>query len=271
MINSNNSEYSIASDYELSAILSHFSNDYIYNTITQSINNKIRPYSMSMPNIVISYEQYFKNATEVYPGAKDIIWQARNDVYAQIIKLLCNSYQLSFDDKEIHDLYSSAVYLYDFLVSNFQKYLVEFFTNYILKEKNGIYDILNMGALKRNKESSTMYSKKIYKNTRLGIICANLDMVIDNINVFDIGFDTYVNIVYDDNKLIAKHINMVVNPVNDFFKTYISSQFATNMRPVLITSIRLRLQELASDSDLNTNNIIKDKEEEHLNDNQEKQ
>jgi hypothetical protein len=118
-----------------------------------------------------------------------------------------------------------------------------------------------MGTLKRNKDSSTMYSKKIYRNTRLGIICANLDVVIDNVNVFDIDFNTYVNTVYgNENKVIAKHIEMIVSPINDFFKTYISSQFATAMRPVLITSIRLRLQELASESDLNTNNIIKEEE-----------
>lgn len=261
MISPENSEYSIATDNEVAAVLSHFNNDYIYATVTQSINMKIRPYTMPMPNIVVSYEQYFKQAIDTYPGARDQIWNARNDVNAQIIKILCDAYQLVFDDQDVQDLYSSAVYLYDFLVSNFQNNLVEFFTNYILKEKNSIYDILNMGTLKRNKDSSTMYSKKIYRNTRLGIICANLDVVIDNINVFDIDFNTYVNTVYgNEYKTIAKHIEMIVSPLNDFFKTYISAQFATALKPVLITSIRLRLQELASEGDLNTNNIIKEEE-----------
>lgn len=261
MINSN-SDYTIATDNELSAVLSHFNNDYIYSTVTQSIATKIRPYTMPMPNIVISYEQYFKQAIDRYPDAKDAIWNARDEVYKQIIKLLCDAYQLVFDDNDIQDLYSSAVYLYDFLVSSFQNNLVTFFTNYIMKEKNNIYDVLNMGTLKRNKDSSTMYSKKIYRNTRLGIICANLEAVIDNVNVFDIDFTTYLTTIYgNENKTIAKHIDMVAKPINDFFKSYISSQFITNMRPVLITSIRLRLQELTSESDLNSNNIVKNEEE----------
>jgi len=259
MFNSNNSEYAIVTDNEVAQILSHFNNDYVYATVTRSISEKLRPYSMSLPNIVISYEQYYKQATDNYPDVKDAIWEARNGVYEQIIKLLCDAYQLVFNDTE--DLYSSAVYLYDFLVSNFQNNIITFFTNYILKEKNSIYDLLNLGALKRNKDTSTMYSKKIYKHTRLGIICANLERVIDNINNFDIDFNTYVDIVYGyDNRNIAKHIQLVTSPINNFFKTYVASCFNTSMRPVLITSIRLKLQESATESDLNTNNIIKEEE-----------
>jgi hypothetical protein len=262
MINSNNSEYSIATDNEVSAIISHFNDDYIYTTVNKSIDEKIRAYNMQMPNIVVSYEQYFKQAIDQYPDASSAIYAARDNVYSQIIKILCNYYQLVFNDNDIQDLYSSAVYLYEFLVSNFQNNLIEFFSNYILKEKNAIYDVLNLGTLKRNKDSSTIYSKKIYKNTRLGIICANLDVVIDNINVFDIDYAAYLNTVYNnDNRNIAKHIEMVTSPLNDFFKTYISSCFLSNMRPVLITSIRLKLQELSSfEGNLNKNDIIKEEE-----------
>jgi hypothetical protein len=137
MINSSNSDYSIATDNEVASILSHFNNDYIYATVRKSIEEKIRAYNMNMPNIVVSYEQYFKEAIDDYPDAKDRIWDARNDVYSQIIRLLCDSYQLVFNDSQDdnQDLYSSAVYLYDFLVSNFQNNLIAFFTNFIFKDQ----------------------------------------------------------------------------------------------------------------------------------------
>lgn len=259
MIANNNSEYAIITDSEVTAMLSHFDHDFIYSVVTKSISERIRAYNMTMPNIVLSYEQHFKQMLELYPDSRNTIIDTRSTVYEDIVKLLCDTYQLVFNDNESHDIYSSAVYLYEFLVSSFQTNLVEFFTNYIMKERNTIYDVLDFNSLKRNKDSSTMYSKKIFKNTRLGIICANLDMVIDNINVFDIDFHTYLNMVYGyDKRNVAKHIEMVITPIDDFFTTYIVPCFSTGMRPVLVTAIRLRLQEITSGCDLNTNNIVKE-------------
>lgn len=262
MISSNNGEYAIITDNEVSAMLSYFSHDFIYSVVTKSIKEKIRSYNMAMPNIVVSYEEHFKQMIETYPDSTNTILTTRNDVYTEIIKLLCDSYQVIYDDNDLQDRYSSAVYLYDFLVSNFQNNIVEFFTNYILKEKNNIYEVLNFASFRRNKDSSTIYSKKVYKNTRLGVICANLDSVIDNISVFDIDFHTYITTVYGYNdRNIAKHIETVLRPINDFFKDHIVSCFQTGMRPVLVTSIRLKLQELTAENDLNINTITREEQD----------
>lgn len=254
-----NSEYSIIRDGEVATLLSHFEHDFIYSVVTQSIQDKIRAYGMNMPNIIISYEQHFREILETYPDSRLMILETRENTYKEIIGILCNHYQIVFNDNDMHDIYSSTVYLYELLVSNFQSNLVDFFVNYIIKEKNTIYDVLNFNTLKRSKDSSTLYSKKIYKDTRLGIVCANLDAVIDNINVFDIDFHTYLNTVYGyERRNIAKHLELTITPINDFFKDYIVPCFMSNMRPILMTSIRLRLQELTSESDLNINNIVKE-------------
>lgn len=263
MINSNNEEFALTNNSELSYILGKFNDEFIYNTVNESLNNKLRNYEISLPNVVMSFEQTFKSILEEYPGGQDYIWKQREEVYNNIIKILCDYYQLIFDDNDSYDIYTSAMYMYSLLVSNFQNNIITFFVNYIIREKSSIYEMLNLSDSRKNKDSSTIYAKRVFKNPKLGVISANLESVLTSIcNTFDIDFDTYMELIFQGkDNTIRNHLLTILQPTNDFFKEYIGSCFNSPFRPILITSIRLALQKYTIDSDLNENNFIKNEGE----------
>lgn len=263
MINSANTDYEVTNDNELAYILSKFDIDYVYTTVTESLANKLRMYDMPLPNIVISFEHAFKQVEEDYPDSKQQIWTTREDVYNNIIRTLCDNYQLVFDDNDTYDKFTSAMYMYNFLVSNFQNNIINFFVTYIIKEKSSIYEMLSLSDSRKNKDSSTIYAKKVFKNPKLGVISANLEYVLTNIcNSFDIGFDDYLEIIYPNtDKIIRDHLLAVLRPTNDFFKEYIGSCFNTPFRPILLTAIRLGLQEYTIKNDLNENSIVREEQQ----------
>ena len=242
MINSTNSEYAISHESELAYILSKFNNDFIYNTLNESLTNKLRVNGFSLPNMVVAFEMNFENVKQNYPDCNDEIVEVRNTTYENIIQLLCDAYQLSINTDEV-DLYNISKVMYEILVSAFQQSVISFFINFIYNEKDSIYSMLNLTTKKRNKDTSTLYARKAFIDPKIGIISANLEFVIDSIcTSFDISFDTYIKYVYIDN---PDKYNLLINslsPVNDFFRTYIGSVFKSEFGPILISSVRLLLQ-----------------------------
>lgn len=241
---SNSNVYSISTESEISLILSHFNSEYIFNLIEDNISNKFKYYQTNMPNVVAAYEQYFKQLSMTYTnqGDKERIEKVKLETYSEIINILCNKHNLVFNHEENQDLYSAAYYLYDFLICKYTDNLVLFFTNFILKEKNSIYESLNLNDYKKSKDSSTIYNKKIYKNPKIAIITANLEYVISNICVFDIPFNVLLNNIYQDNKSMIRFIENIVQPKCDFFKDNYVRSLNTNLRPILLTDIRLEIQ-----------------------------
>lgn len=254
----NSNLYDISTENEISTILSHFDSDYIFNIIKDNASKKFDYYQMNIPNIVAAFEQHFKQLKLIYYSPEDIenIEYVRNETYREIIKILCDSYNLEFNtDIDIQDLYSSAFYLYDFLISNYKNYVVRFFTNFIIKEKNGLYESLNLSQFRKNKDSSTIYNKKMFKNPKIAIIASNLEYVIKNICVFDIPFNLILHNVYTD-KHIIRFLESIVSSRGDFFKENYVSLLNTTARPILLTDIRLSLQDLfTEDINFNINNI----------------
>ena len=259
MINSTNTDMTVTHDNELAYVLSKFNSDFIYTTVNESINSKLRTYNAPLPNLVISFETMLKQVLADYPEMSQQVSEVRVDVYEQIIKLLCNRYQLIFNDYDQFDIYTSAMYMYSLLVSDFQQNLINFFINFILKEKSSIYEMLNLTEARKGKDSSTIYAKKVFKNPKLAVISANLDLVINSIiNTFNLDFNTYLDLVYTgENKIVARHLASVLTPSTDFIKEYIGGCFRTEFAPILITNIRLALQQQMEAADLLENTFIK--------------
>lgn len=244
---SNNSEYNIVSEYEISTILSRFSDDIIIDVIHQNLANKIKSYSPTIPNIVNSYENLFKEYFNTYPNYVNEFKNARENTYKSIITILCNYHNIYIDLDNIVDYYSVAFYLYHFLVSNFSDNITKFFINFIIKEKNMIYEQLNLSDYKKNKNSSNSYSKKIYKNgnNRLALIHANIDLVIDNICFYDITLETLLDNVYFENKDISKYLSGIIVDNRDIFKEYIVPIIQNPYyKPIILTNIKLGLQKM---------------------------
>lgn len=257
MINSTNSEFEATQEKELAYILSRFNQDYVYLTVEESLKNKLRNYTAAMPNIVAAMKQEIEILKVNYNNLPELS-SVENEAYKQIVEIICNRYDLSYtlsdDDTEY---YLIAYCLYNLLVSNFQANVVNFFTNFILTEKDSLYRMLELSNTKKNKDTSTLYAKKVFKDTKLGVISANLEYVVQSIcNSIDIDFSTYVNFVYYNDTQTSQYIleRIGVNTF-DFFKTFIVPVFNLEYRAVILTSIRLNLQTLLSASDINASSM----------------
>lgn len=244
ILNSNLMQYNISSEAELSNILSNFNEDMIYNIVQDNIDQRFNYYQLTLPNLVSSYEANFKNLLLTYPDNSQIINQTRNNVYANIINILCSNFKLSISIDEDSDLYSIAFILYKFLVSEYRLNVVNFFVNFISKEKNNIYDVLSLNDKKKNKDSSTAYNKKVFKNVKLAVITANLEYVMNNICILDISFEDLVNIIYTYDKNISKTILSIVVPNTNFFKDNIVPIINSNIAPIIMTDIRITLHSI---------------------------
>ena len=243
MISPENKEYAITHENEIAYVLSKFDDDFVYNTVDESINNIFKYFTFRlMPNIPQGYETNFRCLLIDYPDASQEILQKRNEVYRNILKILCDRYQIAYEDYDDNqfNLVTSVTYMYHLLVSGFISTAMNFFVNYIIKEKDGLYRSLNLDEQKKNKDISTIYSKKVFEDPKLGIICANIETVIKNICEMDIPLNTYISIAYN-NEPIAQYLNNVLSPTNDFFKTYIKPIVYGDNAISFVTEVRLNL------------------------------
>ena len=240
----NNQEYNITTENEVSIILSHFNTDFIFNIIKDNLSNKFKYNYTQTPNIIASFETNFKALSSTYTGNVEQIQMVRINTYREIINILCKEYGLQFNEYEGCDYYSIAYYLYGLLLSGFNKNITTFFTNYIKRERNNLYEALNLASMKKNKDTGTIYGKKLYENIKLAIINANLEYVIDNICAFDIPFEVVLqNIYYDKN--VVDFILSIASPIDDFFKTAYVSALKSENRIDILTNIRFEIQRLA--------------------------
>ena len=213
--------------------------------------NKFRPYQHYVGNLITAIESEFKSNEENYPQYFSETMQRRNELYLNILNKLCSLHGLSLHIDENTDLYSLAYFLYDFTIYKFTINIVNFFANYIISESSSLYHYLNLNELKKNKDSSSSYSKKIFKgNSKLATIHANLEIVIDSICGFDIDMTTLVGVTTGDMNiatLLYNNIGEVSNLFKALFVPYIKDP---RYRAVIITLVRLRLQEMEANVEL---------------------
>ena len=260
----NNSEYNINTDHSMSVILSHFDPELILRTVKGWIDIKYEEPMPLISNIIMGYNENFKQLLHTYQNQLDQeqTMNTRNMIYKDIINLICNEYNLEFNitDYDEIDLYTPAFYLFRLLVSEFTENVKTFFTNFILKEKNNLYESLNMNQFKKDKDASTVYNKKRMDNNKLAIIISRLGYVIDNICVYDISFEDFLRNVYSDENLI-QYLLRIVAPRSDFFKQYVATMFGdmSKVRASLISGITIMLYKAAG-NDIFINDLMEDEE-----------
>lgn len=235
----NSLEYEITSEAEVSGILSHFEKEQILDLVDDNLKRKhiFRPNNPI--NLVASLETNFTILYSKFPGEKERIDNLREDTYRAIIYKLCNYYNLQFNENN-QDIYTIAYYLYDFLVSNFSTYVVNFFANYIIKEKDYLYNCVGLIEMKKNKDMSSIYSKKIHKDSKLAIINANIEYVIEAITAFDIDLNTILSLVYSDINIINL-ISSIISPIHDIFKDHFVPIVNNQYKPIFLTNVKMTL------------------------------
>ncbi len=240
-------QFNIMSEAELGEILSHYETEYVLNVVELAIRSRFNPSSiLPQPNVVNAWEQNFKQIMSTFDNAayNEKVMAVRNETYREIITKICKEFSLNFTIDDSVDLYSSAYFLYDFFVANFNTYMVQFFYTHIFKERSNIYESLGLATYRKSKDSSTSYGKRLYKDIKLAVINANIDMVTSSISANDIPLDYIINLVMPKDK--ANYMNTLVSDAGDFFKNHYYAVLQCDNRPAIITDIRFGLHNIAT-------------------------
>ena len=241
--------YRINNEYNISEILAHFGSEYTMHALEDKLEHIDYTSSLIEPNFVSAYESNFKLMEEEYPGDSLNIKSVREEVYRDIIDLLCKKFNFTFNENDdTIDLYTAAYYLYDFLVCNRNNIMVNFFTAFIVNNKDTVYSILvKEEDFKKSKDSSSAYSKRVYVDPKYVAISANIPKIINYISTFDIQLNNIFQSTYVDYKLVQFLDNAFADNGNFFKDYYCSAVNNIEISPIIIINIRLALQRLVGD------------------------
>lgn len=237
-------------DNQLAGILSQFNYDYIMDVVRDSINDKFRLYNLPRPNVVAAFESTFKQLTDGFSSNNDEIIATRRTTYIDIINCICNYYGFTFNQADDTDYYSAAFWLYDFLVSNFTNHMINFYTLFLINERNSIYSALQLDQIRKDNDSTLSYSKKLFKDPKLAAIHCNLDYVISQIGSFNINITTIINYVYQSNINLPSYINsLITDDTGSFFNNHYQSYIieSKDYSAEILTYIKLSLQQLGGE------------------------
>lgn len=238
---------------ELAEILSHYNSNFVYDIVNDQIN-RIKSGTFTMistpPNVVAAWEQNFKAIMDQYGADGAIkIQEVRHETYREIIDIICKAYNINFTIAEV-DIYSAAYTLYDFFVCKLNNFITKFYANYIYKERTAIYESMGLSEMKKNKDSSTIYGKRMYKDIKIAVITANITRIIDNINnSIEISFDTFLSVVLNDNRTLYKYIISLISDKGNFFYDVVIPTLNNNLAEY-ITGVRFAIQEYATAHDM---------------------
>lgn len=240
MYNQNLELYNISNEFTVTEMLSHFDSDFIISAMKDKLEN----YSYSSipeSNIISSFEENFKIMREKFPGDGININTVRDNVYRSIIDTLCEFYNLQFnyDDDNI-DYYTAAYYLYDILLCNYSKIMINFFTSFIINNKDSLYSTLS-STIKKVKDASYIYGKKMYIDSKYILITSNLEKAISYISNLDITFFNIIQSTYTDPRVV-QYIDSIVGDKGNFFKNYYCSILnKPDVLPIILTDLNLNL------------------------------
>lgn len=252
MSNSANSAYaSIETDRAISTILGNFSEDFIRNSVQESLSFKFRPFNSRMPNFPGILEDNFKLVLTHSNGYDEEINEKRRETYLSIIDIICENYHLSVVDDGIPDecIYSVCYFLYQILVSEFTERMMGFFSNYVIS---------NIGSLlshipEEKKTAKTNYAKRIYTQQDYVILYDNMEQVLDIVASLDIPFHTLLFYLSSDTKISDLLTSFIVDN-GDIYKYFFAS-YITNpsTRTDMITTIKLNIVSMTAQNDAITN------------------
>lgn len=248
IFNANSQAFNMVTENELTEVLSHYSSEFVFSIIDEALKRRFLSVPIiPFPNVVGAWEQNFKAIRSQYgPESQEEIMRVRNETYEEIINIICTEFNFNFTIDDSIDMYSAAYHLYDFVVCNFSNNMISFFANYIYKERSSIYDILGLSEMKKNKDTSTIYGKKRYKDIKLAVINANIDMVIQEVSNMDIDFYTIISMIYGNNSELKKYFTSIISPTDSFINKVYLPVINSDIRPDIVTGIRFKLQEIAT-------------------------
>lgn len=229
---------SINTDRDIATILNQFSEDFIINSITESLRYKFRPFGDRMPNYPYIIDTQFQGIMNNYTGGdNEQIIEKKLEIYHTILNIICKIYNLQIS-QEIPDeqLYSLVYVLYQILISEFTERMLSFFSDYIVINKELL---LNSIPEDQKIQTRSTYTKKVYSDPSTIAMYENMEKIIDIVAGLDIPFVKLMEYLSDINT--AQFIGTYLVDVGDIYKNHFASYIRNQItRTDMITSIKIR-------------------------------
>lgn len=253
----NNQAYNIRAEGQLASILSSFDTDYVIGIMEDILANQLNDFNpVPKANIINSFEDNFKAILNDYPEDKPNILDIRESTYSLILSKIAKAFNFEFRDTDQMDLYSIAKLLYDFFVSNYNGYLINFMADYIIREQDTLYKVLNMEQFKKDKDVTTIYNKKLFDSVQMAIVSSHLDYVVKYMMDMDFTMEQVLTVTYRNNPYHIAAFMQHVFPKMDFYKDYYCRLISVpNIYPIIVTYLKIDLQRrcLPADTRINLN------------------
>lgn len=248
--------YNISNESNITEILSHFDSNYVIETIVDKLDNLDFSSSLIQPNVVAAFEENFKLMKENFPGDESNINIVRTRIYKEIIDILCNRFNLQFNEyDDTIDLYTAAFYLYEFLICNRNTIMVSFFSSFIINNKDMLYTFIMSDDKKR--DGSNNYNKKMFTDYKYVVISTNIEKIINYIATLDIKLINIFQSVYVNPEVVMFLDNAFADKGNFFYDFYCKNILKESVLPIIITNIRLDLQKIVGNIGVdNIQNIL---------------
>lgn len=234
--------YNINLENEVSRLLSHFESDFVLDVVENNTNSRLRFNTIPMANLCGSFEQTFKTMLAKYPASSEQIMIVRSKTYGEIIDSLCRRHNLSFKDPMNTDVYAIAYYLYGFLVSDFQKIMVNFITKLILREKENLLLTIGYDDTKKSRDVNMINGIRVEKDSKIIALSAHLQEIIQIISTLPITLNDIISNTYTDPTIIQYYMSSVMYDNGNFFRDVYMAQFSNpESNTILMSNISLEL------------------------------
>lgn len=243
----NSGEYNVEAETAAASLLSRFNSQYIFDICNYTLQNRQVSSIIEKPNIVNSFELSFNELKAMYQDDILNINNTRDESYLEIIRSVCNFDDMEFIDQGEITHFPLACHFYYLMACGYIKCMTHFFTRYIYANRIDLYESLKIGDMKKNKDTSTIYNRKVYKkDLRLGLIISNIDYVVNAICANDITFEEILKLVFDDPSLVNL-ISSSIRPKTEFFEIYKNSLNSV-YRAAIVSDIQWSLHSIYSAS-----------------------
>lgn len=232
----------IETDAALATILSNFSDDYIEDLIVKAFEYKFRPYGIRMPNYAKVFEQNYIGIKDNYFGpTPEVIDDDREETYKMLIRTICNVYNLQITEEiPAESLYPLAYSLCDLLLSDFTTNLINFFSNYVINNAEGLLNAIP----EESRINKSTYTKKVYPDPVKAAVYENIAPILDIIAGLDINFETLLTMIIDTQT--AQFISNYISDCGDIYRNHFASYILQpETRAQMITIIKINFANLA--------------------------
>lgn len=248
-VNGVDKAYSLVAEGELSTILSNFNSSYTFDVVDDLMKTRYDSFSiLSKPNFVDELEYAFKQLYDQFPSDKENIISVRTNTYQEIINRISNNSGVRFnglENSDSVDLRYLASSIFDLFISNYNTYVFKFLYNFVVNQKEFIYNQLELMKTKKSKDITTMYNRQYYTNDILAIISARLYTCIDFITGLDFDTRTTLSYIYTSDNEIARmnYLLQYMDSSADLFRILILPILKNDLVcPSLVNSVKMELQ-----------------------------